>query len=564
MKKIAVIIALLLVFSLSATAFAETCEVIETTHGTHAKLGATVYTYTEDGKTVSKTEIESISICPMTEFIDLPSDIWCHEGLDFVLSRGYMLGKTKTKFEPDACMTRAMVVTVLCRVANEFGMDTASSVLLPFSDTPKDAWYYNALRWAYKNSIAKGFNDTQFCPDGTVTREQITLFISRFAAYIGDEIDASGDVSKFSDVATLSAESKTAISWAVGHGILNGYDNSLIKPKNIATRAHFASMLQRWIDGRCTEHSYELTKSVKATCTEDGNQCYICSKCGAEKLVRTSASNHKYDLKEVLQEPTCTCGGIYKLICLDCGDCLDKPIPASGHSYGESMVGTPATCTKEGTYIKVCANCGDIVSVSTIPRAGHFYIDKISKTASCTENGTLVKTCSVCGNTITCSIPMLSHNYVDGKCTMCGKSLNTAIKTSDIDNGDRIIIYNPENKLCLGTTAKPLGLMGVPAAIDGINLSIEPGIAVLTVIKDGANYYFTDSNGEYLCSGLTDDGNILFFSNSSTDVTKWILDGSYIKAAGSPIYINCKNGGFTCYNMSSKTAGFAMELYKIS
>lgn len=468
-------------------------------------------------------------VCPMSKFSDLDENIWCHEGLDFVISHGYMKGKTEDRFVPDGSMTRAMVIAVLYRIAEDTGKDVKGASSLPFKDVSNDAWFYKELCWAYKNNIAKGFTDTKFAPNRTVTREQITLFLSRFAVYIGEEVKASGDISRFSDVSKLSAESKKAISWAVSEGILNGYPNGELRPKATATRAHFAVMIQRWLSDECSQHSFGLKEvSVMPTCTEDGRYVQACSVCG------------------------------YK---------LTGVIPATGHHYGEKKIGTAASCTRTGTYVKICENCGDVLVVEPIPKREHSFREKQIKAATCTETGTVQKTCTVCGLTYTETVPMTAHNFENGKCA-CGACEMTAVKISTPGDGDRIVIYNPSGKVCMGSATANNKLSCVNAVVSGDTLgyAANDGVSVLTAEKSGSGFYLKNTDGKYLSTYST--GESLFFSSINSNAL-WILDGGRIKNStavydNSPQYIECYAGSFTCYGYSSKNPDhYLMELYKV-
>lgn len=477
MKKCSALIMLLLAFMLSTSAFAITYNSIESTHGTHANPGKTVYTYSLDGKEITETKDEVINVCPMTKYSDLKAVNWSHEGIDFVLSHGYMNGTSETRFEPDGSMTRAMVVTVLYRAGQNIGIDTSASGKLPFADVQNGKWYTDAIKWAYKNDIAKGVSDKSFSPNTSVTREQITLFISRFAKFIGDDVSKGGSISKFSDVLKLSAESKSAISWAVGNGILKGYENGKIGPKDTATRAQFAAMLQRWMDGRCTSHDYVLSKTLEASCTSDGANYYVCKNCSAEKYIKVpacghnfgdkkikkaasctedgsyervckncgdkitgkvSATGHKYGDKVTVQEPGCTKDGAYEQICTKCGHRVSGSIPATDHKYGLKEVTKAPTCTEDGTYEQVCVNCGNKLS-GKIPAVGHSYGEKqLDKAASCTEVGTYVKVCKDCGDTVVVdTIPAKGHNYTEKitkepSCAETGEKEKTCSECEDI------------------------------------------------------------------------------------------------------------------------------------
>lgn len=466
------------------------------------------------------------AVCPMARFNDLSPDIWCHEGLDFVISRGYMQGKTETMFVSNGSMTRAMVVTVLYRIAADRGLPSDGAFYLPFSDVGRDAWFYDALCWAYKHDIAKGFTADKFAPNASVTREQITLFLSRFAAFSGESVTPRGNIGVFTDVAALSAESRSAISWAVGEGILYGYSDGSFRPKACATRAHFAVMLQRWLDeNKCTDHIFGL--------------------------------------KEVALEPTCTENGRYEQVCTVCGYKSIGVIPAVGHSYGEKHIGIAPTCISEGAYVKVCVNCGDVMTVEAIPVTGHSYVERTVKAASCTETGIKQRSCTVCGNTVSETIPKTAHKFVNGRCA-CGAYEKTARKITSPVSGDKVIIYNPACGCAIGTATFGDKLACVAVSVSGDSLGYTPngGAAIMSIELDGSGFYLKSSDGKYLTS--TSDGDTLFFGSDKSNAL-WVLDGGRIKNKSSSQYIECYADSFTCYGYSSRYADrYTMELYKLS
>ena len=91
-------------------------------------------------------------------------------------------------FEPESKMTRAMLVTVLYRMANTQEKVRGTS----FSDVPSGQWYSDAILWAEENNIVSGVSEDKFAPDEDVTREQMALIIYRYAKMQGiDVTDAS-------------------------------------------------------------------------------------------------------------------------------------------------------------------------------------------------------------------------------------------------------------------------------------------------------------------------------------------------------------------------------------
>ena len=84
---------------------------------------------------------------------------------------------TGNGFEPESKMSRAMLVTVLYRMANPEEKANNHN----FADVPEGQWYSDAVSWAADNNIVKGVSENKFAPDEDITREQMALIIYRFA-----------------------------------------------------------------------------------------------------------------------------------------------------------------------------------------------------------------------------------------------------------------------------------------------------------------------------------------------------------------------------------------------
>lgn len=113
-------------------------------------------TYTFSSVTSNHTiEAKFEHDCPSEKFTDVDTSQWYHEGIDFVLLNGLFNGTSETTFEPNADMTRAMLVTVLWRLDKE--PDAANTSL--FADVATGTWYIAAVAWAAENEIVQGYDE---------------------------------------------------------------------------------------------------------------------------------------------------------------------------------------------------------------------------------------------------------------------------------------------------------------------------------------------------------------------------------------------------------------------
>ncbi len=187
--------------------------------------------------TVKATFTKDIMTLP---FIDVHPGDWFYEPVCYVYSQGLMTGTSATTFEPNISLSRAMLVAVLHRLE---GSPAASAG--DFTDVASGDWYAQAVNWAASVGVVNGFDDGTFQPNAAITREQMAAILRNYAAYKGFDVTASGSLSTFTDAASVSDWAKESVEWAVGSGLLGGYEDSTLRPQGTTTRAEVASVLQR-------------------------------------------------------------------------------------------------------------------------------------------------------------------------------------------------------------------------------------------------------------------------------------------------------------------------------
>ncbi|HIY06685.1 MAG TPA: S-layer homology domain-containing protein, partial [Candidatus Evtepia faecigallinarum] len=89
-------------------------------------------------------------------FVDVTESDWFYEAVDYVFQRDLMNGTDSTHFTPDGTSSRAMVATILWRMAGEPQVNYA----MDFADVSSGTWYTEAVRWAASEGIVTGYSDT--------------------------------------------------------------------------------------------------------------------------------------------------------------------------------------------------------------------------------------------------------------------------------------------------------------------------------------------------------------------------------------------------------------------
>ena len=178
------------------------------------------------------------------DFSDVSSSDWFYDAVNYVFSKGIMVGVTENSFAPNSSLTRAMIVQML------YSLEGSPEVTgtAPFTDVAIGQWYTNAITWAASNNIVSGMGDGTFAPNNNITREQLAMILYNYAQLKGNAVTASGNLAAFTDGNEVSDWAETAVRWAVGEGLMSGRGNGVLDPTETTTRAEAASMFMRFME----------------------------------------------------------------------------------------------------------------------------------------------------------------------------------------------------------------------------------------------------------------------------------------------------------------------------
>lgn len=180
-------------------------------------------------------------------FTDVVAGTWYYGAAAYAYNNGLFAGMTPTTFAPNATMTRAMLVSVLWRLAGA----PAPKAPNTFVDVPDGAWYTDAVTWAAENGVVSGIGGSRFDPSGFVTREQTAEILYNYAHSKGYDVSACADLTAFPDAGSVSGWAEEALSWANAAGLINGTvrdGQTILDPQGSASRAQVAMILMNYVE----------------------------------------------------------------------------------------------------------------------------------------------------------------------------------------------------------------------------------------------------------------------------------------------------------------------------
>lgn len=175
-------------------------------------------------------------------YCDVEADAWYYDAVAWASEQGIFQGTAAGQFSPEEPMSRAMLATVLWRLAGDGTPDESLSAFSDASDVP--SWAAEAMAWSVETGILHG-DGSRILPEGDLTREMLAAMLHRFD---GSETADRAALEHFPDRHTVSSWAEDAVAWAASAGILTGKNGGYLDPAGLASRAQVAVMLHRLME----------------------------------------------------------------------------------------------------------------------------------------------------------------------------------------------------------------------------------------------------------------------------------------------------------------------------
>ena len=157
-------------------------------------------------------------------FADVDENAWYYDAVAYAWENDLMTGTSATTFAPGMTTDRAMLATLLWRLEGSPSVD----YLMGFDDVAEGLWYSEAVRWAASEGVVTGITSEIFVPGGDITREQMAAMLYRYAQYKGYDVTGSAGLSGYADADSISSWAEYAVAWAVDAGLISGVGNNTL------------------------------------------------------------------------------------------------------------------------------------------------------------------------------------------------------------------------------------------------------------------------------------------------------------------------------------------------
>lgn len=178
-------------------------------------------------------------------FRDLFPGDWYYEDMDAGVTAGYINGVGGDKYDPMGKLQRGQLITMLYRFSGEKAPAGAIEAM-PFADVPKDAYYAEAVAWAYANKIVDGTGPGSFSPGRPVTRQEMSKMFYGYLRTLNITLpDSTGAAGKYTDRDRIAPWAYKAVEQMTAVGLLAGENGGRFNPTGQSNRAQGVTVLVR-------------------------------------------------------------------------------------------------------------------------------------------------------------------------------------------------------------------------------------------------------------------------------------------------------------------------------
>ena len=138
-----------------------------------------------------------------------------------------------------AMLATTMLVVSVCAV----------EISTKFNDVSQNAYYVSALSWALDKQVVSGTSDKTFTPSANLKRQDMCVMLYKVLGStnaLAEELESNSStkaIEEKKDYSDISAYAVHAMAVCYNMGVISGYTDGNLGPKNNITREEFVCML---------------------------------------------------------------------------------------------------------------------------------------------------------------------------------------------------------------------------------------------------------------------------------------------------------------------------------
>lgn len=175
-------------------------------------------------------------------FTDVAEQAWYYNDVKWAFEKEYMLGVSGNKFDPDAPVSQATIVTILARMAKVDLNDFSENV---YASIPDGKWYTNAAVWAIQSGLLPG---KDFGGEDPISRGDMAIMLAKYLKRIAVDAEIPENRVLFDDADLMTEEVNDAFQILFDLGVFKGVGGVYMDPVSNTSRAQFAALLHRLSD----------------------------------------------------------------------------------------------------------------------------------------------------------------------------------------------------------------------------------------------------------------------------------------------------------------------------
>lgn len=305
-----------------------------------------------------------------------------------------VLQGSEGKFSPDGTLTRGQMAVILSRLLNLPAAPSAG-----FTDVAPDAWYADGINRCAAAGILQG-SEGKAMPEDPITREQAMVMLCRALGIAAEDV---GVLAAFSDVSLASDYARPYVAALVKAGVVKGDANGLLNPLSKITRAEIVTMIDRLVGHYAKDAGAFVDASDGAlVIVVAENVKIVNAPAGTKVIVTEKATGLTVNGTAVSADQT--------YIVPEQETKPTEPSKPSKPSGGTII--PPEHRHSYAIKFNDTHHWEECVCGATRNKTEHTWGEpEVTKAATCTEAGEKTFTCTVCGATKMEAIPATGHSW---------------------------------------------------------------------------------------------------------------------------------------------------------